>query len=1075
MSITLMGKKKLRVGWIWLSMMVAMLLLAAGCGPSQTVKQQASVEPAAAGEPAGTEQAGEVASSQNRLITGIQINETPEAYEVAISANHSLDYTLAEPPFQQAKVLYFPDAALDMETNEFELPGNNVIGKVEAIELVTGGPSKVVIPLLQPEPDFEVRRLSENDLNIVFPKAVPVEPESAGVTEEEITAEPMEESQSPAEAAVQARPEKPAPLATMVKSVDVQKKENRVDIKVVANGSVKVFKSFALPSPPRIVLDLDGIHSDHQKEQRLDVDSDIVKQVRHFSHPDYLRLVLDVNPDYLSKYDAVSVRDGLLVSVGDTSAVAEVMPDEEADKEVVKETAVVEEAGAAEAEASATAATAVSAAAAAPAAGEGETADEAMIMAETENEAADAPAAEADEKTAAPAEEPLKEGAASEQDAAEETVAPAPETATAESEIGQYDRPALVNAIDFIEEPEGRSTIKIGTTHPVNYDLVKRADKKLRLKLDNTNILSFRQRPLITTRFNSAVDLIMPIQTEKMKDAEKTYVDIQMREDVSYDIERQDSALLVHFSPSSVPPDPAKEVVIPTVHPMGDEEPAEAGEVAAEEPTTTAEPAEEVTEPAMPVEEEVAEAPDAEEPAVEAAPAEAEATMAAAAREAQDADVTEIFGAKKKKEYTGEPIALDFYKTDIRNVIRIIRDVSGKNFAIDKDVSGSVTLSFVNPVPWDQVLDLILEMNDLGMVKNDGILRIATKDTIRRQKEAAKAELAAEQELKKTEEQLEPLITEYFSISYSDAGADVLPHLEDLLTERGHAKVDARTNQIIMTDIASNVEKAKEIIEKIDRVTPQVMIKARVVETSTDFSREFGFEWGSGGSYGVHNRPGGNTAPPTFNPNQPGTYSSDLGGFYGYNVAFNNPAGFATNSLGIDFSRIVGTPFSLDARLSLMETKGEIKIISSPRIVTLDNKQATISQGQEIPYTTVDDGEADTEFKDALLQLQVTPHVTPDNRISMKIYIEETELGEAQIAGQEPPLNTKNAETELLVNDGDTIVIGGIIQQTDREGMGGVPYLSKIPLLGHLFKNTSRSSEKTELLIFITPTVVRLD
>ncbi len=437
------------------------------------------------------------------------------------------------------------------------------------------------------------------------------------------------------------------------------------------------------------------------------------------------------------------------------------------------------------------------------------------------------------------------------------------------------------------------------------------------------------------------------------------------------------------------------------------------------------------------------------------APAETEAAMAAAAAEERDAEVAEIFGSKKEKEYTGEPIALDFYKTDIRNVIRIIRDVSGENFAIDKDVSGSVTLSFVNPVPWDLVLDLVLDMNDLGMIKRKGILRIATKDTIRRQKEAVRAELAAEQELKKTEAQLSPLFTEYFSISYSDARADILPHLESLLSERGHAKVDARTNQIIMTDVVENIDKAKEIIEKIDKVTPQVMIKARVVETTTDFSREFGTEWGI--------------------DNEPGVWSSDVGADYNYNVAMNNPAGSATNTIGVNFARIVGTPFSLDARLSLMETKGEVKIISSPRVVTLDNKEATISQGQEIPYTTVDDGEADTEFKDALLQLKVIPHVTPDDRISMKINIEETELGEAKFSGQEPPLNTKQAETELLVNDGDTIVIGGIIQQTEREGVGGVPYLSKIPLLGHLFKRSSRSSEKTELLIFITPSVVRLD
>jgi type IV pilus assembly protein PilQ len=340
-------------------------------------------------------------------------------------------------------------------------------------------------------------------------------------------------------------------------------------------------------------------------------------------------------------------------------------------------------------------------------------------------------------------------------------------------------------------------------------------------------------------------------------------------------------------------------------------------------------------------------------------------------------------------------------------------------------------------------------------MEREGIVRISTKETILKQKEAARAAMAAEQELKLTESQLAPLTTEYFSVSYANASKDVLPHITDILTpERGHAKVDERTNQLIMTDIQEKLDMARKIIKEIDKVTPQVMINARIVETSTSFSREFGVEWGM--------------------DNTPGTYESDLGGIYNYGVAMNNPAAAASNILGFNFTRITGTPFSLGAWLSLMETVGQVKIISSPRIVTLNKKKATISQGQEIPYTTVDEGEADTEFKDADLKLEVTPQVTPDNRIAMNIHIEEKEVGE-QGSFDEPPLNTKEADTELLVNDGDTIVIGGIIQSTDKEGESGVPYLSKIPLLGFLFKYQTRSSENSELLIFITPTIIRLE
>ncbi|MFO8048550.1 MAG: type IV pilus secretin PilQ [Desulfosudaceae bacterium] len=1030
----------MRMGLIGLTIVVvSMGLLLCGCGSSsQTVKeQQEPVEQTAAGDEAATEETTaeqEVDSQGQQLIKGVEIRETPEAYEVFISANHTLDYTLAEPPFQQAKVLYFPDAALDMETTTYA-SSNDIIGTVEAIELVKGGPSKIVIPVSNPEADFEVRRPGETALNVVFPKTGGEgngQEKDTAASEEEVdeAAQAQEESQSEAASSAVKRPEKSAPLANRLHAVEIQEHENRVDIKVVANGSVKVYKSFALPSPDRIVLDLDGIESDYDKEQRLKVDSSIVKQVRHFSHPDYLRLVVDVDPDYLSQYEVASIRDGLLISVGESEAVAEAMPE------------------------------------AAPAS---ETATEEASEEATSEEVASGE--EATEETyvvaAAPAATGTEEAAGAASASENETAAAAAE----DEDVREYDRPALVNAIDFIEEREGRSTIKIGTTHPVNYDLEEKGERELRLTLENTNILSFRQRPLITTRFNSAVDLILPVQTEKMKAAEKTLVNIQLREGVPYEVERKNSSLLVHFAPSSVPPDPDKEVAIPTQQSLeaeeaeAEEEAEVAAEAEAEEEADTVqeepsaeemaakEPSQDEIQDASAQEEEMSVADEAA--ARETAESDAAPAEVAATEESRDAEVADIFGDKKNKVYTGEPIALDFYKTDIRNVIRIIRDVSGKNFAIDKDVGGSVTLSFVNPVPWDQVLDLVLEMNDLGMIKQDGILRISTKDTIRRQKEAARAELAAEQELKKTEEQMAPLMTEYFAVSYSNASADIMPHLEDLLSERGHAKVDSRTNQVIMTDTMENIEKARNIIEKIDRVTPQVMIKARVVETSTNFSREFGTEWGM--------------------DNSPGVESSDLGGTYNYDVAMNNPAGTATNTLGVDFSRIVGTPFSLDAKLSLMETNGQVKIISSPRIVTLDNKKATISQGQEIPYTSATSDKIETEFKDADLKLEVTPHVTPDNRISMKIFIEEKEVGEVRFAGGEPPLNTKEAQTELLVNDGDTIVIGGIIQETERENEGGVPYLKDIPLLGHLFKNTSRTNEKSELLIFITPTVVRLD
>src|SRR6056297_1104926 len=895
-----------------LSVLALVMLVSAGCGPSQTVKpdkkEAAEVSPGK-GE---AKEAAKAAEKAEKRITEIRINKTGQALVVVIKANHALDYTLAEPPFQQAKVLYFPDAGLDLVNKEFSTD-SDVVGTVKAKELVAGGPSKIIIPVLKAGAAYEIIRRTDQESNVNFPV-------SGMAAEKQIETETAQ-AETPAAEAAQPQPKKgpeeSAPLATTLKKINVRTAEDGVGVKVAADGSIKSFKSFTLKSPPRIVVDLAGVESSYIKEQRLPVDSDLVTRVRHFSHPDYLRVVLDVNKDYLGDYETKSVSDGFLVTVGDFQPKEKASPAPEAESmTVARAEQPAPESGAK--------AAAEKKEAVAPGAEKGE-AKKAAAEATAAKEKAAAPRAEKDE--AGPAAVAEKTEKATEK----------PSTEPAEK---HYAKAALVNNIDFIEEKKGRSTIKIGTTHPVNYELKEVGDKLLRLQLKGANILSFRQRPLITTRFDSAVDCILPVQTQKMKKAENSYVNIRLREQVPYELEQKDNALLVHFAPSSKAPKPPESVVIPT-----EEVIADAQAEAAEEEAAVAEAEQAAPEKAPSAEAKAAAVKKAAEKADKAA--QVEKTAAASAKEEAEAEETlpeepkaeieteaaSILGKKKEKEYTGQPIALDFYKTDLRNVIRILKDVSGKNFAIDKDVSGSVTLSFINPVPWDQVLDLILQMNDLGMVKQDGIIRIATQETIRRQKEAVQAELKAEQELQKTEEQLAPLETEYLAVSYSDAEEDILPQIESVLSERGHAKVDSRTNQVVMTDVPEKIEKAKEIIEKIDQVTPQVMIKARIVETSTDFSREFGTEWSiSEGASDSHRAPYGD---------------------YTYDVALNNPAGNATNRLGINFSRIAGTPFSLDAKLSLMESTNKLNIVSSPRVVTLDNKMALISQGQEVPYTDV--------------------------------------------------------------------------------------------------------------------------
>jgi len=407
------------------------------------------------------------------------------------------------------------------------------------------------------------------------------------------------------------------------------------------------------------------------------------------------------------------------------------------------------------------------------------------------------------------------------------------------------------------------------------------------------------------------------------------------------------------------------------------------------------------------------------------------------------------------KVYTGEKIAVDFFETDIKNVFRIIRAVSGDNFAIDKNVKGEVTMTLQNPVPWDQILDLVLKMNMLGAVKENGITRIATLSTLKKEESKRLEFMAAERFSKELQKSLAPISTEYILISYSNAATDIKPHLKRILTaERGSVSVDARTNQIIITDTEEKIAKAREIVSQIDRITPQVIIEARIVEASSNFTRAFGVDWNAG-----------------TDPNN-GIPSGTLGGVYGYDVAMDYSVD-TQNSIGINFSRLTGSTFILDAKLTALETKGTGKIVSSPKILTLDNKKATIKQGVEIPYQTVDDGDVDVEFKKVELKLEVTPHVTADDRIALQVLIDKNDVG--SITDGVPGLNTKGVETELIMNDGETIVIGGIIKSNKTYAESGFPILSQIPVLGWLFKNRTRTEEKQELLVFLTPRVVKMD
>ena len=586
----------------------------------------------------------------------------------------------------------------------------------------------------------------------------------------------------------------------------------------------------------------------------------------------------------------------------------------------------------------------------------------------------------------------------------------------------QNDALAWLNRIDFASEEAGKSAVIIGTTRPVDYQLTKISDKRLRLDLLNTNLPEYRNRALITTRFQSAVDRITPTHQPKTKD---TVIVIELREAVPYLVKQTDNIIKVDFAASSIPPKPYEDAKLPAWKKVL-AEPATGYSATSENLMVSSEARAErklATGELMPSKEE----------------------MSLQER---------LAGVAPAQRYNGEKIALDFYDTDIKNVFRIIREISGKNFAIDKNVTGKVTLTLDKPVPWDQVLDLVLKMNQLGMTMEGDIVRIATLKTLAQEEKFRQAKLKSDQAALNQQKALEPLVTAYIPINYSDAKTEILPHIQPILSAtRGKASVDVRNNQIIITDTAVKIQQAREIVQIIDQVTPQVIIEARIVEANSAFTRDLGFDWGtiSAGPFNI------------------GDATLTLTG-----LASNLPATIPSAVVGGTFQKLSGTPFSIvDAKLVASETEGKTNIISAPKVVTLDNKKARIKQGLEVPYLERDSsGNATVRFKNVDLLLEVTPNITPDDRIVMKIFVTKNDVVDP--TADQPALSTNEAQTELLVDNGDTIVIGGIVKSTIQYGEKGIPGLRQLGVLGWLFKAQSKKDQKNELLIFITPRIVKL-
>ena len=429
----------------------------------------------------------------------------------------------------------------------------------------------------------------------------------------------------------------------------------------------------------------------------------------------------------------------------------------------------------------------------------------------------------------------------------------------------------------------------------------------------------------------------------------------------------------------------------------------------------------------------------------------------------------EVSGVDAARKYTGQLIDLDMVDANITDVLRLLAEVSDLNIIASDDVQGTISLR-LKGVPWDQAFDIILKSKGLDKIREGNVVRVAPATKISQEKESI---LAA----KKAREKLEPLEIRFVPVNYAVA-EELQDQVAGVLTDRGSVTSDGRTNTLIIKDIAQGIESAVDLVTRLDTPIPQVLIEARIVEASTSFARDLGIQWGVdyqtdgdistdtfGSTTTSGQTPPSSTTSPVFEQRH-GT------GNYAVNLPASGTAG-TLGALGFILGKAGQNPLVLDLRLSAGEQDGRLRTISRPRIVTMDNKEAKIEQGESIPFETTSAAGTETTFIDANLSLTVTPHITPDGSVLMKIKASRNSIGTFRTSSGEPSINKKESSTEVLVRDGETTVIGGIVISDNSETDSGIPFLMDIPVLGWIFKNNSISDSQTELLIFITPNIIK--
>ena len=423
-------------------------------------------------------------------------------------------------------------------------------------------------------------------------------------------------------------------------------------------------------------------------------------------------------------------------------------------------------------------------------------------------------------------------------------------------------------------------------------------------------------------------------------------------------------------------------------------------------------------------------------------------------------------GPAPEKKYTGDPISVNLKDVDLKDFFRLIHEISGLNVVLDPAVRGNVTL-VLDEVPWDQALDIVLRNNGLTKEIDGNVLRIATQDTLRHEADQRR-DLAKAQA-----ESIEP-VTVTRVLSYAQA-MTLVGTVKRFLTSRGDVIADQRSNTLIIRDIPSSIPKIDNLLRQIDRKSQQVEIDARVVQTSRSFAHEIGTQFGFSVPTGVTGNTGfgGVAGIPTFL--SPVIHSVQTpfstGGGAANQIPLNSnlPANGPTS--GFTFAT-QGHNYAVDFILTLMESHGVGKILSEPKGITQNNEKLTVKQGQQIPIQTNINNTISTQYVDAVLKLEVTPQITAEGTVFLDVDVENTQVDQSIAVQGQPGLDTQSTQTKVLVNDGGTVVIGGVVITNQNTTIDQVPLLGSVPLIGNLFKHTAISTSTQELLFFVTPRIL---